>query len=260
MTTGRTWPPGSDPGVEAEDLRARTRLLLGDAGLERLRRARVLVAGLGGVGGHVAEALARAGVGTLIVVDADRFAPSNLNRQVLATRADLGTLKARAAVRRFLDIDPDLRVEPVAERITPDNALSLLERFLPLDAVVEAIDDVPAKAALLAAAVGLKMPVVSCMGAGARWRVSAPRVADLSATRGCPLARATRRLLRARGILSGVTCVFFDTPADVPVRAGADGGRGPVGSISYPPGLIGLTAAGVVVEGLVAGLPTDPTP
>ena len=249
-------PPGHPPQQtdalpEPEDPHARTRLLIGVTGLERLRRARVLVAGLGGVGGHAAEALARAGLGTLIVVDADRFAPSNLNRQILATRANLGAFKAEAAAGRFAAIDPNLRVEAVVERITPDHAAALLDRFLPLDALVDAIDDVPAKVALLAAAVARQVPAVSCMGAGSRWRTAAPRVADLAATRGCPLARAVRRQLRDRGICSGVTCVFFDTPPDVLSRPGGHGSGGTVGSISYPPGLIGLTAAGAVIERLM---------
>ncbi len=238
--------PGDD------ETHSRTRLLIGPAGLERLGRARVLVAGLGGVGGYAAEALVRAGVGTLILLDRDRFEPSNLNRQVLADRTTLGEQKVDAAARRFAAISPATRVEAVAEQVTPENAASLVARFLPLDAVIDAIDDVPAKVALLASATKAGVWCVSCMGAGARWRVAAPRVADLSQTRGCPLARVTRRMLRDRGIASGITCVFFDGPADVVPRPDANGKCGPVGSISYPPGLIGLTAAGVAVERLLS--------
>lgn len=245
-------PPRDDASPPApEDPHDRTRLLIGDTALQRLRRARILVAGLGGVGGYAAEALARAGAGTLIVVDADRFTPSNLNRQILADRNTLGTLKTQAAAQRYARIDPDIRVEPVTERITPERAPALLDRCLPLDALIDAIDDVQAKVALLAAAVTRGIFTVSCMGAGARWRISAPRVADLLETRGCPLARAVRRHLREQGIDSGITCVFFDTPPDAPPRPAVGGPRSPVGSICYPPGLIGLTAAGVVIERLV---------
>lgn len=251
MIPPRSTSPNTEVPAPSEDLHARTRLLIGNAGLERLRRARILVAGLGGVGGYAAEALVRAGTGTLIVADADRFGPSNLNRQILADRNTLGSFKTQAAARRFSNINPDIHVEPVTEWITPERAPVLLDRCLPLDALIDAIDEASAKAALLVSAVTRGIFTVSCMGAGARWRVSAPHVADLSATRGCPLARVIRRLLREQGIQSGVTCVFFDSPPDVPPPPAAGPPRPPVGSISYPPGLIGLTAAGVVIERLV---------
>lgn len=237
----------------------RTRLLIGEPGLARLRGARVGVIGLGGVGGYALEALTRAGVGRLFLLDGETFDETNLNRQVLVTTADVGRAKVDVARERVLSVNPDAQVETRRAWITPENVAELIPENL--TAVVDAIDDVAAKVELIALLHGRSAPLVSCMGAGGRLETEGLRVADISATRGCPLARVVRRRLRQKGIARGVTCVFFERPGEdtrivnpEEVSCPAAGAvRRPIGSISYAPGLVGLTAAGAIIQALLRG-------
>lgn len=192
---------------EAELWDSRTRRLLGDAAVEKLAGKHVLVLGLGGVGGYAAELLARCGVGKLTLVDGDRVALSNLNRQLPALRSTLGEYKAEVLARRFADINPAGEFVAVPRFVKPDEVAELLASA-DFDGAVDAIDDVPAKVAFLVGCVKRGLPVVSSMGAGNKLDPGMVRTADISKTCGCPLARAVRRRLREAGVSKGVTTVF----------------------------------------------------
>lgn len=228
----------------------RTALLLGEEGVARLRAAHVILFGLGGVGGHVAEALARAGVGQLTLVDADTVAESNLNRQILALRSNLGQPKAQAAATRVRAINPDCRVQPVEMFYLPENADSL--PFDGADYVVDAVDTVTAKLEIITRAQAAGVPVISCMGTGNRLHPEMLRLGMLSKTSGCPLARVMRRECRARG-LADIPVVYSEEPALIPRPSDADpapGRRAVVGSVSFVPGAAGLILAGAVVRAI----------
>ena len=228
----------------------RTALLLGEEGVARLRAAHVILFGLGGVGGHVAEALARAGVGQLTLVDADTVAESNLNRQILALRSNLGQPKAQAAAARVRAINPDCRVQPVEMFYLPENADSL--PFNGADYVVDAVDTVTAKLEIITRAQAAGVPVISCMGTGNRLHPEMLRLGMLSKTSGCPLARVMRRECRARG-LADIPVVYSEEPALTPRPSDADpapGRRAVVGSVSFVPGAAGLILAGAVVRAI----------
>lgn len=238
----------------------RTRLLVGDAGLERLRHASVAVIGLGGVGGYAAEAVARAGVGNLLLVDAGEVDETNLNRQILALTSTLGRRKVDVARERVNAIHPGAAVRALD--------LFIEEKTLPLLGidrgwlVIDAIDTLDSKTALLRYLHLNGIACVASMGAGQRLDPARVRVADISETHGCPLARLVRKHLKEAGIERGIPCVFSAEP---PLRPGLDGSpppktaegqkksRQPIGSVSYVPALFGLTAAGVIINAIVKG-------
>ena len=176
----------------------RTEMLLGRDAVNTLEKARVAVFGLGGVGGYTVEALARAGVGNLVLVDKDTVSLSNLNRQLLATHATVGMLKTEAARLRILDINPDCRVTVYPIFYTRETAADF--DFSGLSYIVDAIDTVSAKLALIERAKETGVPIISCMGTGNKLDASAFQVADISKTAVCPLARVMRRELKKRDI------------------------------------------------------------
>jgi tRNA A37 threonylcarbamoyladenosine dehydratase len=238
---------------ELEDWRTRTALIIGAAGIAALERARVVVIGLGGVGSWCAEALARAGVGALDLVDADVVAPSNINRQLVADTTTIGQPKAEVATRRILAINPACRVVP---HVTWVDSESLPRLLMPApDYVADAIDSIGSKLDLIAGAVGAGIPIVSSMGAGNKLDPTRFRVADISATHTCPMARAVRTGLRHRGIARGVTVVFSDEPP-------ASSASRPPGSFAPVPAAAGLAMASVILRNLirVAGVDTQPIP
>ncbi len=232
-----------------EDRFSRTRLLVGEAGLARLAGAVVAVVGLGGVGGYAVEAIARAGVGRLVLVDFDHVVPSNLNRQILATESTLGKGKTEVAAERVAGLHPGCETLVRPMRLTPENVSTVLTEEV--THVIDAIDDVPAKVALLTALHARGVPHVACMGAGGLTDPTGIEVADIGRTRGCPLARAVRLRLRKAGIARGVRCVYTPRPR-LPVSRPAGAARTPQGTLSFMPGLIGLTAAGVIINDIVA--------
>lgn len=233
---------------------ARTELLIGRDGVINLAGRHVLVAGLGGVGGHCAEALARAGVGSLTLVDHDRVSPSNLNRQLLALGSTIGRAKVEVMAERLADIDPELNVVPRGEFISRDNAAALIARDR-YDMVADCIDTVACKVALIAACLEQQVPVISSLGAGGRIDPSRVRLARLNQTHGCGLARTVRKRLKERGLRPQLPVIFSDEPA----RAGADeevegesGQRRSVnGTISYMPAMFGLTLASAIIRGFL---------
>ncbi len=250
-----------------EEQYARTAMLLGQAGLARLRAARVAVFGLGGVGGYAVEALARSGIGTLDLVDDDCFAPSNLNRQLLATRAALGRPKAEVAAARVADIDPSVTVRVHRVFYTP--ATQGQFDFSQYDYVVDAIDTVTGKLALVLQAQAAGVPVISCMGTGNKLDPTALRVADIYETSVCPLARVMRRELKKRGVRALKVVYSTEAPRAPlppavpdtagPARPGRDARRQVPGSLAFVPGAAGLALAAEVVRDL-AFVPGAPAP
>ncbi len=227
------------------DWLSRQNNLIGERSSEKLRSSRVLVAGLGGVGGAAFEALVRAGVGHILAADCDVFECSNLNRQLLCTRDTLEKSKAECARARALSVNPDADISVFCERIGADN-LSALFEFAP-DFIVDAVDSVTAKLALISESKRLSVPIISCMGTGNRLDAGGFAVGDIADTAscGCPLARVMRRELRARGI-SGVTVLYSKIPpipTDDPKL---------VASISFVPPVAGYLMAGHVVRSLLA--------
>jgi tRNA A37 threonylcarbamoyladenosine dehydratase len=243
---------------------ARTEQLLGPRALARLGAARVAVFGLGGVGSFAVEALARAGVGHLRLVDYDCSNATNLNRQLFALRSTLGLPKVEVAAARIRDLNPDCRVDARQVFINPETVDGLLEPDL--DLAIDAIDSLSSKVLLLAACVGRGLPVLASMGAGGRVDGGQVRVADLAETRICPLARMVRQRLHRLGIRTGIRCVYTEEPArntlphrpeDAGEHVGTGRRRTPIGTISYMPALFGLRLAqealGLLLEGRLDG-------
>ena len=229
---------------------SRTEMLLGPEAMERLRRARVAVFGLGGVGGSAAEALARGGVGALELFDYDRVSATNLNRQIIALHSTLSTFKADAARARLLDINPDMTVEARRVMYMPETSDPFdLGKY---DYVVDAIDTVAGKIELVMRARQAGTPIISCMGTGNKLDPTAFRVADISKTSVCPLARVMRRELKKRGVQH--LKVIYSTELPLTPAAGEqapDGGEKRVpGSVSFVPPVAGMILAGEVIKDL----------
>ena len=229
----------------------RTEMLLGSDAIRRLQKARVAVFGLGGVGGYAVEALARSGVGSLDLIDSDTVSVSNLNRQLLATHSTVGMLKVDAARNRVLDINPDCIVRTYPIFYTPDSAGQF--DFTQYDYIVDAIDTVTGKLALVERAKAADTPIICSMGTGNKLDASAFRVADISKTAMCPLARVMRKELSKRGIRH-LKVVYSQEEALTPTgweeEAAALGKRQIPGSVAFVPGAAGLLLAGEVVRDL----------
>ena len=227
----------------------RTAMLLGEDAMERLKNARVAVFGIGGVGGYVVEALARAGIGHLSLIDSDTVSLSNLNRQLLATHSTLGMPKVEAARNRILDINPEAQVEVYPIFYTPETA-HLLD-FTRFDYIVDAIDTVTGKLALVEQANAAHTPIICCMGTGNKLDAGAFQVSDISKTSMCPLARVMRKELGKRGIRH-LKVVYSQEEALTPTgweeEAAAIGKRQIPGSVSFVPGAAGLILAGEVIK------------
>ncbi|MCI7018821.1 MAG: tRNA threonylcarbamoyladenosine dehydratase [Clostridiales bacterium] len=229
----------------------RTEMLLGRDAIEKLHSARVAVFGLGGVGGYAVEALARSGIGSLDLIDSDTVSVSNLNRQILATHSTVGMLKVDAARQRVLDINPACNVKIYPIFYTPDTADQF--DFAQYDYIVDAIDTVTGKLALVERAKAADTPIICCMGTGNKLDASAFRVADISKTTMCPLARVMRKELAKRGIRH-LKVVYSQeetlTPTGWEEEAAALGKRQIPGSVAFVPGAAGLLLAGEVVRDL----------
>lgn len=230
---------------------SRTELLLGSEAIERLRRAKVLLFGLGGVGGYCAEALARSGLGRIDLVDRDRYSVSNLNRQLHATRATVGQLKTEAVRERIAAIDPEIQVDTFPIFYLPETAGQIdLSQY---DYVIDCIDTVKAKLHIVTACYALGVPVISCMGTGNKLHPELLRIADLSKTSVCPLARVMRKELGKLGIKHLAVVYSTEaalTPLHPPEEAPDEGRRSIPGSVSFVPGAAGLLLAGQVIRDL----------
>jgi tRNA A37 threonylcarbamoyladenosine dehydratase len=223
---------------------SRTELLLGREALERLKTSSVAVFGVGGVGGYCVEALARCGIGRLAIVDGDRVAVSNLNRQIIATTDTIGISKVEAMKKRIHSISPDTIIETYPIFYNEENSgIISLDSF---DYVVDAIDTVSSKITLIMKAKAANTEVISCMGAGNKLDPTQFEVADIYSTSVCPLAKVMRRELRKRGVES-LRVVFSK---EEPVKTGQ---RVP-GSVSFVPSVAGLIIAGEVIRTLAGVL------
>lgn len=231
---------------------ARTELLIGPAGLQKLQSSGVVVFGLGGVGSFAAEALARSGLGYLFLVDYDIVDNTNINRQLHALTCTVGQAKTRLMAERLGCINPALKIETRQERFTADIATTMLEGRQ-IDFVVDAIDDVENKVALIAACVERKLPLISSMGAGNLLDPTGFKIDSIWKTSVCPLARVMRKKLRAAGIDHDIPVVYSASPP-LPRQknsAGAGDTRVPTGSISFVPPVAGFLMAGFVVNSLL---------
>ena len=231
---------------------SRTRLLFGDEPIKRLQNAHVLVVGVGGVGAYAAEMIVRAGVGALTIVDGDTVSESNLNRQLVALHSTLGKPKVEVLKERFLDINPDLKLTAQHRFIEEEDIPVLLEGG-EIDFVIDAIDTLAPKVALIAYCLRHKIKIVSSMGAGGRKAPSAIRIADIADTYHCALAKAVRLRLRKEGISKGLKTVFSTEQADrnaVVVVEGERNKKSTVGTISYLPAIFGCYLAGHVIRKL----------
>ncbi|KAA6185115.1 tRNA threonylcarbamoyladenosine dehydratase [Thiohalocapsa marina] len=235
----------------------RTGILLGEDGVARLANARVLLAGLGGVGSFVAEALARAGVGALTIADHDTVVASNLNRQLCALNSTLGRPKVEVIAERIADINPHCRVTRIDRFLAVDELPALVGQGLDgrgFHQVVDAIDSLSSKVALISAALAQGVPVAASMGAGGKLDPTRLCVGDLMDSEVCPLAREVRRRLRRQGHERGVLAVWSTEPARPPLPpepTGRGRPRAVNGTISYMPALFGLTLAGMVIRRLL---------
>ena len=231
----------------------RTQILLTSAEMARLTQAHVLVAGLGGVGSYCAEALARAGVGKLTIIDHDVVAVSNINRQLPALLSTVGQAKAELMTARIRDINPACELQVIREFLTPENVIDLIPANV--DYVIDCIDSLNCKVALVATSFERGLRVASSMGAGNKLDPSRIRLADISKTSQCPLASVMRKRLRKRGINEGVLTVFTDEPGRAPLPPQPVEGHGRAravnGTISYMPPLFGLMLAGAVLQQLI---------
>ena len=231
----------------------RTRILLDPSEQIRLARAHVLVAGLGGVGSYCAEALARAGVGRLTIIDHDVVAISNINRQLPALLSTVGQPKAELMAARIRDINPACELTVIREFLVPETVADIVPADV--DYVIDCIDSLNCKVALVATSVERGLRVASSMGAGNKLDPRRIQIADISKTEMCPLASVMRKRLRKRGIPKGVLTVFSDEPGRAPLPPQPVEGRGRAravnGTISYMPPLFGLMLAGAVVQRLI---------
>jgi tRNA A37 threonylcarbamoyladenosine dehydratase len=233
----------------------RTELLLGSEKLDKIRNAHVLVVGLGGVGAYAAEMIVRAGVGRMTIADSDSVGESNINRQLVALHSTVGRAKSSVLAERLKDINPELELT-VVERYIRDEVTDELLDSAKFDFVVDAIDTLSPKAALIQASLQRGYPLVSSMGAGAKTDPTQLEIKDISKTHHCPLAHMLRKRLHKVGVYKGFKAVFSPEP----IREGAmiieeeQNKKSQVGTISYIPALFGIGCASVVIRDLIGEL------
>lgn len=228
---------------------SRTELLIEKEGLERLRNATVMVLGVGGVGSHCIEALARSGVGTLILVDNDKVSLTNINRQSIAYLSTVGEYKTRLMKTRIEDINSEAKVYTHETFVLPENLSEIFDRKV--DYIVDAIDTVTAKLALVEYAKEQEIPIISCMGTGNKLHPELFEIADIAKTSVCPLCKVMRRELKNRGIHHLKVLYSKEKPVDIAEKetGEAKGKRRALpGSISFVPPVAGLLIAGQVIR------------
>ena len=226
----------------------RTALLLNPEQMDRLHNARIAVIGLGGVGAYAAEMITRAGVGSLLILDSDNVSLSNRNRQLLALESTTGRPKTEVMAERLRDVNPDISLTIINDYLTPENVEQLLAGHK-IDFLVDAIDTLSPKIALIRYCVTHHIPLVSSMGAGAKFDMTKVKIADISKSYNCPLAYIMRKKLRKEGITKGFKVVYSeelpDREAIVPVEE--TNKKSQVGTISYLPAAFGLACAQTAV-------------
>ena len=231
----------------------RSELLIKNESIEKLKNANVLVVGLGGVGSFAAEFLARAGVGNLTIVDGDTVDITNVNRQLPALHSTVGKNKVEVVAERIFDINPEVHLIPINEFLSPERMDEMLENNK-FDYVLDCIDSVSPKLALIKACRRRKIKIVSSMGAGGKMDPSKVMVRDLSKTNNCYLAKQIRKRLKKEGITKGFRCVFsteIQNEDSLKLTDGSNFKKSFYGTISYMPALFGLNAAAEVINYLV---------
>ncbi|MCI0522847.1 MAG: tRNA threonylcarbamoyladenosine dehydratase [Bacteroidales bacterium] len=237
---------------------ARTELCLGKEALMKLKESHVLVAGLGGVGSWAAEMVCRAGVGKMTIIDGDVVTAANRNRQLPALKSTEGIHKAEVMGMRLKDINPELELKIISEFIRDERMIRILEEEK-YDYIIDAIDTLSPKVFLIYHSLRLKHEIVSSMGAGGKFDPTAVRVADISETNFCNLARILRKKLHKLGVYEGFMAVYSPEPVDKDkiIRGSVESNKASnVGTISYMPALFGIVCASVVIRRL-AGIPLD---
>ena len=241
-----------------EEWLSRTELCLGPESLEKLKNSHVLVAGLGGVGSWAAEMVCRAGVGRMTIIDGDVVTAANRNRQLPALKSTEGISKAEVMGLRLKDINPSLELRVISEFIKDERMTAILEEES-YDFVIDAIDTLSPKVFLIYHSLRLKLNIVSSMGAGGKFDPTAVRVADISETRFCNLARMLRKKLHKLGVIEGFQAVYSPEVVDKDkiIRGSVESNKASnVGTISYMPALFGIVCASVVIR-RIAGIPMD---
>lgn len=236
----------------SDSFQTRTELLLGVENLKRLRKAHVLVVGLGGVGGYAAEMLCRAGVGRMTIVDGDNVSVSNINRQIIALRSTVGESKAALFKQRFHDINPDCEVTALNVFLRDEEMIRLLENEK-YDYVIDAIDTLSPKVFLLYHAHRLGLPIVSAMGSAGKLDPSKIEVTDVAQSHTCPLAAMVRKKLHKLGVRDGFKVVFSSEKVDesAMIEDPSQNKRTTVGVISYMPAVFGCYCASTVINDLI---------
>ena len=222
---------------------SRTEMMIGTHGVEKLKNTRVAVFGVGGVGGYVVEALARAGVGAIDIIDNDTVSESNINRQIIALSSTVGKKKVDVMKARILDINPNCRVNAIDVFFLPETPLD----FSAYDYVADAVDTVTAKIEIICRAKQNGIPVISCMGTGNKLNAGLFAVEDIAKTTVCPLARAMRRELKKRGV-EHVKVVYS---TEDPIRTETGEKMRIPASISFVPSVAGLLMAGEIIRDLL---------
>ncbi len=228
---------------------SRAELLIGKEGIENLKNATVMVLGVGGVGSHCIEALARSGVGTLILVDNDKVSLTNINRQSIAYHSTLGEYKTQVMKKRIEDICPDIKVYTHELFVLPENLTEIFNKKV--DYIIDAIDTVTAKLAVIVYAKEHHIPIISCMGTGNKLHPELFEITDISKTSICPLCKVMRKELKTRGISQLKVLYSREKPVDTEDQStGEDMGqrRTLPGSISFVPPVAGLLIAGEVIR------------
>lgn len=235
--------------MSESEMMLRNRMLLGGEAVEILKKSHVAVFGLGGVGSWCAEALCRAGVGKITLIDQDTVGESNINRQLCALHSTIGMPKAEVMARRLRDINPLVEATPLADRYESGSR----ERFFPgkYDYIVDCIDLVACKLDLIETAISCGVPVISALGTGNKLDSQALKIADISETKGCPLARVVRKELRKKGI-TRLTVVYSDEPPVTPedLEEPPPGRRSVPGSLVWVPATAGMLLCSHVVRQL----------
>ena len=236
-----------------EEWKERTAMMVGEEGLAVLENAHVAVIGVGGVGGYAAEMLVRAGVGHLLILDSDKVSVTNRNRQILALCSTVGRPKCEVLAERLKDINPDIGIMTLPAYLEADDVAGTFSG-LKIDFMVDAIDTLAPKLALIKYCLDNRIPVVSSMGAGAKYDVTKVRIADISKSFNCPLAFVVRKRLRRMGITKGVKVVFSEELPDKAAFVPCDekNKKSNAGTISYIPAVFGCACAQAAIASLLS--------
>lgn len=238
--------------MQSENWQERTELLVGKENVQKLKNAHVLIVGLGGVGSSAAEAICRAGIGEITIVDGDQINVSNKNRQLPALDSTIGKPKAEVVGKRLMDINPELKLNIIQEYIKDDRMIEILNK--PYDYVVDAIDTLSPKVYLIYHSIQKGLKIVSSLGSGARLDPTKIIIKDISKSYNCRLGFLLRKRLRKLGVSKGFKVVFSEDKADsnaVVVDEPGENKKSSVGTISYMPPVYGYFCASVVIRDLI---------